>query len=104
MFSSLRVRLPLLFLGGIVLAALVTTLIAIQLFREQARDQTLSELRREAQGISELYSNAIDATFNASQKQTSRRAPSFARKTLGRAPGDRIYSAGVPPFPGESSG
>jgi signal transduction histidine kinase len=104
MFSSLRVRLPLLFLTGIVLAGLVTTLIAIQLFREQAHNQTLAELRREANGIAELYSNAINATFNASQKRNSRRAPTFARKNLEKATGDRIYYVGVNPFPGENSG
>ena len=60
MFRSLRVRLPLLFLAGIVLAGLVTTLIAVQLFRQFSRDQTLSELRREANGIAELYSNAVN--------------------------------------------
>jgi len=50
-FSSLRVRLPLLFLAGIVLAGIVTTAIAIQLFRDYSRNQTLRELRREASGI-----------------------------------------------------
>jgi signal transduction histidine kinase len=104
MFSSLRVRLPLLFLGGIVLAGVVTTLIAIQLFRQQAHDQTLAELRREANGIAQLYSSAINATFNAHVKRNSRRAPTFARKSLEKATGDRIYYVGVNPFPGENSG
>ena len=51
MFSSLRVRLPLLFLAGIVLAGIVTGLIALQLFRDFARNQSLRELRRESKGI-----------------------------------------------------
>ena len=61
MFSSLRVRLPLLFLAGIVLAGIVTGLIALQLFRDFARNQTLRELRRESKGIAQLYSSAVAA-------------------------------------------
>ena len=38
-FNSLRVRLPLLFLAGILIAGLVTGLIAIQLFRDFARNR-----------------------------------------------------------------
>ncbi len=104
MFSSLRVRLPLLFLAGIVLASLVTTLIAIQLFRDFARNQTLHDLRREAGGIAQLYSSAVAADFAAPRGQ-SRRAPNFARAELEHATGDRIYFDGpVSPFPGEDSG
>ena len=104
MFRSLRVRLPLLFLAGIVLAGIVTTLIAVQLFRQFAHDQTLSALRQSANGIAELYSNAIKADFAAAKRSQSQRAPSFARANLEKATGDRIYWAGVNPFPGEKSG
>jgi signal transduction histidine kinase len=103
-FRSLRVRLPLLFLAGIVLAVLVTTAIAVQLFREFARDQALSGLRSSANGIAELYSNAIKADFATPKRSQSQRAPSFARANLEKATGDRIYYAGVNPFPGEKSG
>jgi signal transduction histidine kinase len=104
MFRSLRVRLPLLFLTGILLAGLVTTVIAVQLFRQFSRDQTLAELRREADGIAELYSNAVNETFGANQRKNSRRAPKFARANLETATGDLIGYVGVPPFPGERSG
>ena len=105
MLSSLRVRLPLLFLAGIVLAGIVTTAIAIQLFRDYARNQTISELRREASGIAQLYSSAVSADFGAAKSSDSRRAPTFARKELEHATGDRIYFDGpVNPFPGEKSG
>src|SRR5918911_3068049 len=105
MFRSLRVLLPLLFLAGIVLAGIVTTLIAVQLFHEFARDQTLRELRRESQGIAELYSNAVKADFGTANRRQSRRAPSFARANLEKATGDRIYFDGpVNLFPGERSG
>jgi hypothetical protein len=51
MLGSLRVRLPLVFLAGLILAGLVTTLIAVRLFRDFAHDQALSKLSREANGI-----------------------------------------------------
>ena len=105
MFSSLRVRLPLIFLGGILVAALVTTAIAVQLFRSFAHDQTESELRREADGIAQLYSSAINQDFNTSVRKESRRAPTFAGKSLERATNTRIYWDGpINPFPGEKSG
>jgi signal transduction histidine kinase len=105
MFRSLRVRLPLLFLAGIVLAGIVTTVIAVQLFREFAHDQTLGELRREAAGIAQLYSDAVKADFGTANRSQSRRAPSFARANLEKATGDRIYFDGpVNLFPGEKSG
>jgi two-component system sensor histidine kinase BaeS len=103
-FSSLRVRLPLLFLAGIVLSSVVTTLIAIQLFRNFARHQTLHDLRRESAAIAQLYSRAVAADFAAKPGQ-SQRAPTFAREDLENATGDKIYFDGpVSPFPGENPG
>jgi len=105
MFRSLRVRLPLLFMAGVVLAGVVTTLIAVQLFRELARDQTLRQLRQEASGIAQLYSNAVKADFGAAKRSESRRAPNFAAKSLEKATGDLIFFDGpVNLFPGEKSG
>jgi signal transduction histidine kinase len=104
-FSSLRVRLPLLFLAGIVLAGLVTTLIAVQLFRNFAHDQTLGALRQEANGIARLYSTWVNEAYNASTHRNARRAPTFAAANLERTTGDLIYFDGpVNPFPGERSG
>ncbi len=104
MFSSLRVRLPLLFLAGIVLYGVVTTLIAVRLFQEFAHDQTVAELQREAAGIARLYGNAVRDTFGSSNGE-SRRAPRFAREDLELATGDLIFfDSDVNPFPGEQSG
>ena len=66
MLGSLRVRLPLVFLAGIVLAGLITTLIAVRLFQDYAHDQALSSLNREAHGIGTLYSNAVRASSTCS--------------------------------------
>jgi hypothetical protein len=38
---SLRVRLPLVFLAGIILAGVVTAAISVRLFQDFAHDQTL---------------------------------------------------------------
>ncbi len=65
MLSSLRVRLPLVFLGGILLAGLVTTLIAVRLFQDFAEDRAVAELTREANGIARLYANAINEALVA---------------------------------------
>ena len=63
MLGSLRVRLPLVFLAGIVLAGVITTAISIRLFQQFSQDQTLSKLNREANGIAELYSRAVNASY-----------------------------------------
>ena len=55
MFRSLRFRLPALFLLGIVLAAVVATLIAISFFQSYTRTHAASELRGESAGIVDLY-------------------------------------------------
>jgi signal transduction histidine kinase len=53
--SSLRFRLPALFLLGIVLAAVVATLIAVRFFQSNTRTHAASELRAESVGIVQLY-------------------------------------------------
>ena len=103
MFSSLRVRLPLLFLAGILLAGAVTTIIAVRLFQNFAHDQAVAELTREANGIARLYANAVN-DVTPPEGEEPRRAPTFARADLERATGDKIYFVGVAPFPGEKSG
>jgi two-component system sensor histidine kinase BaeS len=104
MFSSLRVRLPLLFLAGILVAGVVTTLIAIQLFRQQANSQTYAQLRQSANGTAELYSNFVNADYNAAQRKNSRKPPSFAPGNLQKATGGLLFWDGpVNPFPGERS-
>ncbi len=55
MLRSLRFRLPALFLLGIVLSALVATLIAVRFFQSYTRQRTIGELRDESVGIVRLY-------------------------------------------------
>ena len=98
MLGSLRVRLPLVFLAGIVLAGLVTTLIAVRLFQDYAHDQALGSLNREAAGIATLYSNAVRASYG---NKSDRTPPTFAADNLEQATGDKIYWIGPQLFPGQ---
>jgi signal transduction histidine kinase len=99
MFQSLRFRLPAFFLGGVALAGIVSTAIAVQLFQQHIRSQSLSELRREAGGLAQLYTQA--AIRSSDQ---GRSAPDFAAPELERAAGARLFYVGVPIFPGQDIG
>jgi len=78
-FRSLRFRLPALFLLGILLAAVVATLIAVRFFQSYTRTHAASELRREAAGIVTLYEG---------QAGVGHVSPGNLQLALG---GDRIY-------------
>jgi signal transduction histidine kinase len=93
MFRSLRFRLPLFFLAGIALAGLIATAVALRLFQDYAREQSLRELNREAIGITDLF-----------QREVARGARPLAPEALELATGDRIYYTGTDLFPGEQSG
>jgi signal transduction histidine kinase len=96
---SLRYRIPAVFLIGVFVAAAVAALLAVRLFQDYTRDRTLTELRRQAQGLAQLYQEqAIRSVDQA------RRAPGFAAPILEKATGSRIYYSGTEIFPGEQSG
>lgn len=105
MFGSLRVRLPLVFLAGIVLAGVVTTLISIRLFQDYSRQQTLTKLKREAHGIAVLYARAVDQSYGNVDPKTGnpndRKPPTFAAENLQVATGDKIFFVGPGLFPGQ---
>jgi len=100
MLRSLRVRLPLVFLAGIVLAGVITTAISVRLFQQFARDQAISQLSREAHGIAELYTNAIKAGYG--NTKGDRQPPTFAAANLRLATGAKLYWVGPnTAFPGQ---
>jgi signal transduction histidine kinase len=105
MLGSLRVRLPLVFLAGIVLAGVVTTLISVRLFQDFSRDQTLTKLKREGFGIAQLYSDAVEASYGNSDpttgRQDDRKPPTFDAPNLERATGNKIFFTGPGLFPGQ---
>jgi len=104
-FGSLRVRLPLVFLAGIILAGLVTTLIAVRLFRDLSHDQALAKLSREANGIAHLYAKSVNESyaFNNSKKSNDRKPPKqVTAGSLELATGDTIFFLGPHRlFPGQ---
>jgi signal transduction histidine kinase len=99
MFRSLRFRLPALFLTGIALTGLVSTAIAFGLFQAYTRDRTISELRREAAGLTALYAKQAEKSLDLDLPP-----PSFQAKELERASGNRLYYVGVPAFLKQESG
>src|SRR5215204_4951022 len=99
MFRSLRFRLPAVFLLGIVVSGLIATLIAVALFQNHARKQLLSELRREANGLTQLYERQAIAA-----NDTGARTLKFAPRQLERATGDKIFYVGADVFPDQVSG
>ena len=96
---SLRFRLPAIFLLGVVLAGLVTAVIAIRLFEEYTEEQTVKVLRRQAAGLAALYEaqalQSVDEGTNA---------PTFAAAKLEQASGAELFYVGVEIFPGQISG
>ncbi len=90
MFRSLRFRLPALFLAGIVLAGLTSTLIAVKLFQDYTRGRKFVELQREAKGLAQLYG-----------EQAGREA--FSSRSLVVATGDSLFYAGLALFPGQKA-
>jgi signal transduction histidine kinase len=99
MLRSLRFRLPALFLVGIVVSGLIATAIALALFQDYARQQLLKDLRREADGLTQLYERQAIAA-----NDTGVRTLRFAPPQLERATGDRIFYVGGDAFPGQVTG
>ena len=99
MLKSLRFRLPALFLAGIALSGLVTSLIALRLFQDYTRTTTLNELRRSASGLAQLYA---ESAVRAVDEEKA--APAFAAAKLEAATGARLFYVGESLSPGEDSG
>jgi signal transduction histidine kinase len=102
--GSLRVRLPLVFLAGILLAGVVTTLISIRLFQDLSRGQALTTLKREGYGIAQIYSAAVAASYgnvDKAGKSNDRKPPNFDAPNLEKATGNKIYFVGPGLFPGQ---
>src|ERR671936_2313498 len=87
MLSSIRFRLPALFLLGIVVSGVVAALIALRLFQGYVQDRLKEELRRDAVGLTELYQEQANKENGA--------APKFAAAKLEKATGARLYYIGL---------
>src|SRR6266550_2058711 len=97
MFSSLRFRLPALFLLGIVVSGLIAAVVALRLFQGYVLNRSKADLRREAVGLTEVFAQqAITANDTGA-------LPRIARQ-LERATGDRLFYIGVSPAPDKNLG
>jgi signal transduction histidine kinase len=93
LFHTLRFRIPALFFAGVVIAGLVSTLTAYQLFQDYTEDRFVAELRREAAGLANLYAS------QAVQASDEDRPPPFAQgRRLEAVTGDQLFYCGVDPF------
>lgn len=99
MLGTLRVRLTAVFLGVVLVFALVSVALAAGLFRDVTREQSVEELRREASGLAALYA---ESALRASDEGA--RAPEFAAEKLELATGDKLYYVGASLFPGQRFG
>jgi two-component system OmpR family sensor kinase len=92
-FRSLRFQLPALFLAAVTLFGLVAAAIAFQLLESYTLGRARSDLRREAQGLTRLYT-----------EQASGSNDPVPAHQLEAATGDRIYfvplDPGIELFPG----
>jgi two-component system OmpR family sensor kinase len=95
MLSSLRFRLPALFLLGIVVSGLVAAVVALRLFQGYVLSRSKADLRREAIGLTEVFAQQA-ITLNDTGV-----LPRISRQ-LERATGDRLFYVGVSPFPDKS--
>ncbi|MDX6435488.1 MAG: two-component system, OmpR family, sensor kinase [Gaiellaceae bacterium] len=92
MFSSLRFRLPALFLLGIVVSGLIAAAVALRLFQSYVLNGSKADLRREAIGLTEVFAQQA-ITLNDTGV-----LPRISRQ-LELATGDRLFYVGVSPFP-----
>jgi two-component system sensor histidine kinase BaeS len=99
MLGTLRFRLTALFLSVVLVFGLVSMAFAVRLFQDVTRSESVSELKREAAGLADLYA---ESALRSSDEGA--RAPEFAAKNLELATGDELYYVGASLFPGQRFG
>lgn len=99
MLGSLRFRLTAVFLAVVLVFGLVSIGLAVRLFQDVTRQQSVDELRREASGLAALYAESAIRSSDEGAK-----APAFAAEKLELATGDELYYIGASLFPGQRFG
>lgn len=99
MFGTLRFRLTALFVAVVLVFGSVSIGLAIRLFQNITREQSVKELRREATGLAALYAESALRSSDEGAK-----APEFAAEKLELATGDELYYIGASLFPGQRFG
>lgn len=99
MLGTIRLRLTVLFLAVVLVFGLVSIALAVRLFQDVARSESVQELEREAAGLADLYAEAALRSSDEGAK-----APAFAAENLELATGDELYYVGASLFPGQRFG
>ncbi|MEX0851200.1 MAG: HAMP domain-containing sensor histidine kinase [Gaiellaceae bacterium] len=99
MLGTIRLRLTVLFLAVVLVFGLVSIALAVRLFQDVTRSESVQELEREAAGLADLYAEAALRSSDEGAK-----APAFAAKNLELATGDELYYVGASLFPGQRFG
>ncbi|HUG64428.1 MAG TPA: HAMP domain-containing sensor histidine kinase [Gaiellaceae bacterium] len=99
MLGTLRFRLTAVFLAVVLVFGVVSIGLAVRLFQDVTRKQSIAELRREASGIAALYAESALRSSDEGAK-----APEFAAEKLELATGDELYYVGASLFPGQRFG
>jgi signal transduction histidine kinase len=97
--GTLRFRLTAVFLAVVLVFGLASIGLALRLFRDVTREQSVAELRREASGLAALYA---ESALRSSDEGAA--APEFAAEKLELATGDELYYVGASLFPGQRFG
>jgi signal transduction histidine kinase len=99
MLGTLRFRLTAVFLAVVLVFGLASIGLALRLFQDVTREQSIAELRREASGLAALYAESALRSSDEGAK-----APEFAAEKLELATGDELYYVGASLFPGQRFG
>src|SRR4029078_2916492 len=99
MLGALRVPLTPLFLSVVLVFGRASIALAVRLFQDVTRKQSVEELRREATGLAALYAESALRSSDEGAK-----APEFAAQKLELATGDELYYIGASLFPGQRFG
>ena len=95
MLGTLRFRLTALFVAVVLVFGLVSIALAVRLFQDVTRSQSVRELEREAAGLADLYAEASLRSSDEGAKP-----PEFAAENLELATGDELFYVGISPFLG----
>ena len=99
MLGTLRFRFTALFLSVVLVFGLVSMALAVRLFQDVTRSESVQELKREAAGLADLYAESALRSSDEGAK-----APEFAAEKLELATGDELYYVGASLFPGQRFG
>ena len=72
MLQSLRARLAFLFLGTLVLATVIASVVVVSLYQSYNRDQTEAALRKQVDGVAAYYQRAFTRHYRNGNSAPSR--------------------------------